>query len=182
MKALCRFVASLIFIFACSTSFAKVSDWRLSNAAQDYGLSLFGASYQLNGHTLVITIDQNNVLSHLNEQMSDGVYNSNYTKDYFLGHPIIYLLASALNATTFIIPRIYYDHPGLNYINVFVRIKYENLLGNDAIGSLLSFNMSRSLNNQINWTRFNPTNAMDVYPAYQMSNLTWSEFIKEFRS
>ena len=168
-----------MFVLCSTISFAKTSEWALSDAGMDYGLEQFGASYRLEGHVLNILIDQDKVLEHLDEQINKGSYNPNYTRNYFFSHPIVYLYISALDASLFIIPRVYQDHPNLNYINVKISIKYENLLGNDVINSLLSFEMSRSLNNQINWTRFLPVNADYVYPNFRFSNLFLNESIRE---
>lgn len=179
MKMFYKIVILAVSVLSSTISIAKTSEWALSDAGVDYGLTQLGASYRLEGHLLNILIDQDKVLEHLDEQINDGAYNSNYTKNYYISHPVLYFFNSALNASIFIIPRVYQDHPNLNYINVKVRIKYENLLGNDTVGSLLSFEMSRGLNNQINWTRFLPANAGYVYPNFRFSNWALAELTKE---
>ncbi len=179
MNILCRVIMLVVLVLGSTLGFAKTSEWQLSDAGMDYALTQFGASYQVKGHSLIILIDQSIVLTHLDEQMRNGYYNSDYSKSYIVRRPLAYFTVSALNASTYIIPRVYQDHPSLNYLNVSVRIKYENVMGNDVTGSLLSFSMSRNLSNQINWIRFMPANFGDVYPNIRFSNLTLREFYRE---
>lgn len=179
MRTLLKLALIVAIILGSTTGFAKTSEWAISDAGMNYSLSKYGASYQLKGHILTILIDQNEVLNHLDEQVNSNIYASSVTKTYLLNHPLLYLFASALNVSTFIIPRVYRDHPNLSYMNVHVRIKYENILGNDSTNPLLYFNMSRHLSDKINWTRFSSKNADLVYPNFNFSNFSRSEAVRE---
>lgn len=163
-------------LFISITGFARISPYNLSKVHVNTVLWACGASYHLKGNSLFIQISQadaeNNIDQIIDRSDIDTIFNSHpryQIVKFLINHPVFYLFISGEDASAAIIPRVYYDHPQLNEINVFVSVLHENLLGNITSSPLLSFSMSRTLNNLINWNKFKPLNSPKVYPNYYLS-------------
>ncbi len=153
-----------------------------ANTYLNYVLALCGASYRLEGNSLIVLIHQSDVLNTLDKQINMGMYNQNVSKNTLMTNPIAYLIVSGVNSTFAIIPQVYQDHPNLNYLSVRVQGKYENILGNETTSLLFSFNMTKKLNDEINWSRFLPKNASTVFPNFHYSstsNASFAQYNKE---
>ncbi|MCX7124837.1 MAG: hypothetical protein NTU49_03615, partial [Gammaproteobacteria bacterium] len=139
----------------------------LSDTRVNFVLTLIGTTYNIKRNSVYILIDTKKSYRNLDEQIKAGVLNSSIQKQYSYSHPITYSDYLAETAALFIIPSIYQNHENLNYIHVYVNYKYYDLLGNYVTSSLLSFDMTRHLNNKINWTKFLSSSEPLVFPSFK---------------
>lgn len=143
--------------------------------------TLNSVSYQLKRNSLIIFVDQSMALGNLDQQIRLGMYNRSLTKNKLIDYTVIYLTVSSMIASTSIIPRVYCDHPNLNYISVYVHAIGQNLNGKNIITPLLSFNMSRNLNNKINWHTFNAAKANKVYMNFKFAKWAGDSMSQAFK-
>jgi hypothetical protein len=134
-------------------------------------LFITGTSYQLNQNNLIITVDENKVLSALPIALkcSDCIYSSDKTLHDLESRPTLTSLIAVLHAIPVIIPSLYTQSPDLSKINTTVYLIHRNMYGNRTKDLFFSFDITPNLYRKINWDYFQPVNAIKLFPNFQWS-------------
>lgn len=174
-KLICVFLISVLSIQNCFSEILKQDAFFYKEPSASFFLGLCGATYKLDGDTLLITIDQEKVISKIPTalKLHGLMYKESLSYEHLASSPLHTSLVAALQAVSVIIPIAYRDNSNLNQTNAIVSLIHKDIYGRNAKDVLLTFNMNRNLNNKIVWDNFNMRNAVEVFPNFEFTQSNW---------
>lgn len=167
MNKIMLFLFLLAMNLTSETAFAHSSKLNISKPSVDLMLKTYNISYEIKGSHLSVLVNTSKAYDNLDELISIEAVNPSLPKQWLHKHVITFSDVLAADSFCFIFPYIYKTHPNINYLNVDVSYIHNDLLGNEKEDPLLSFSMTKNLEEKINWGKFKPTNDALVFPNFK---------------
>lgn len=166
-----------ILLQVCYSEILKQDEFFYKEPSIRLFLNLCGTTFQLNGDSVVVTVDQDNVVASIHRalKLKGLIYSNDTNYENLSSKPIQTSLIAGLQAISVIVPVIYRDHSKLDKINFIVYLIHPNAYGRNTKDLFFTFDMNKKLNNKIVWDKFNMRNAFSIFPNFQITKSFWLE-------